>query len=186
MPKSWMYPLGLVVLALAAVPCAAEAAPAGVITSDTTLKFGQKGVLNLDGWDKNFDLRRSPVAVRVLKIEKGKAADMKGKGLPASATGMVPYYIRAELSYAGADFEGSAPPFGGAFSDGSSAGSVITTRDFGPCAYSSSIKLNKKQRTGLDCSVVLAPPKVPVVSAYFFHSVNKQKSIRVAWTKTGR
>lgn len=36
-------------LGLVAVPCAAQAAPAGVITSYTTLKFDQKGVLELDG-----------------------------------------------------------------------------------------------------------------------------------------
>lgn len=55
----------------------------------------------------------------MLKIDKGKASDLKGQRLPASATGMVPYYIRAELSYAGADFQGPAPAIGGQFSDGS-------------------------------------------------------------------
>lgn len=185
MRKSWTYPLGLVALGLAAVPCPAQAAPAGVITSDTTLKFGQKGVLNLDGFDKNFKTRRSPVAVRVLKIEKGKASDLKGQGLPVSTTGMVPYYIRSELSYAGADFQGSAPPFGGAFSDGSDATSLITTRDLGPCAYTSTIRVTKKQRSGLNCTAVLAPPKVPVVGAYFFYSVDKHRSIKMAWTKSG-
>lgn len=157
-----------------------------MITSDTILKFGQKGVLNLDGFDENAKTRKSPVAVRVLKIEKGKASDLKGQALPASATGMVPYYIRAELSYAGADFQGSAPSFSGEFSDGSDASGLITSRDVGPCAYTSTIRLNKKQRTGLDCTVVLAPPKVPVVSAYFFHSVDKRRSIKVTWTKSGQ
>jgi hypothetical protein len=183
------YPIVLVAVALAAVPCAAQAAPAGVITSDTTLKFGQKGVLTLDGWDptsEKFKSRKAPVAVRVLKIDKGKASDLKNQGLPASATGMVPYYIRSEVSYAGADWEGSPPLFSGQFSDGSSASALITSRDVGPCAYTSTITLNKKQRTGLNCRVVLAPAKVPVVSAYLFHPVGEHKSIKVTWNKTGK
>lgn len=173
-------------LALAAVPCAAQAGTAKAITTDTTLKIGQKGVLNLDGYDKNFKSRKADVAVRVTKIEKGKVSDLKGHGLPASATGMVPYYIHSELSYAGADFQGSPVLFGGEFSDGSGAGSVITSENIGPCAHVSDIKLSKKQKTGTACEVALAPPKVPVVSAYTFQSVDKKRSIKVKWTKTGK
>lgn len=106
-----------------------------MITSDTTLKFGQKGVLTLDGWDptsEKFKSRKAPVAVRVLKIDKGKASDLKGQGLPAAATGMEPYYIRSEVSYTGADWEGSPPSIGGEFSDGSSASGLITSRAVGP------------------------------------------------------
>jgi hypothetical protein len=189
MPKAWTYPVGLVALAMAAVPCAAQAAPAGPITSDTVLKFGVKGVLTLDGWDptsEKFKSRKAPVAVRVLKVEAGKASDMKNQGLPASTTGMVPFYIRSEVSYTGADWEGSPPLFSGEFSDGSDASALITSRDFGPCAYTSTITLNKKQRTGLSCRVVLAPAKVPVVAAYLFHPVGEHKSIKVTWNKTGK
>jgi hypothetical protein len=189
MPKSWTFPVGLLALAMAAVPCAAVAAPAGPITEDTTLKFGQKGVLVLGGWDpsaEKFTSRKAPVGVRVLKIDKGKASDMKGQGLPASATGMVPFYIRTEVSYAGADWTGSPPLMGGEFSDGSSASGVITSRDFGPCAYTSDITLSKKQRTGLSCRVVLAPATVPVVAAWMFNTVGEHKSIKVTWNKTGK
>lgn len=174
--------IGCVALALAAVPGAAHAAPAKEITADTKFKFGQGGVLQLEGFDEKYKLRKSPVEVRVVQIEKGKISDAKGQGLPVSAKGMVPWYLRAELRYAGADFQGSAPSFGGAFSDGSSAGSLITTRDFGPCAYTSTIRLNKKQRTGRDCSVLLAPRGVPVVSAYLFASVGK-RSVKITWKK---
>lgn len=180
---------GFLALALAAAPCAAQAAQPGVITSDTTLKFGQKGTFNLDGWDPNsekYKARKSAVAVRVLKIDKGKASDLKGHGLPASATGMVPYYIRSELSYAGAEFHGSPPLFGGEFSDGSGAASLITSDAIGPCADTSTITVGKKHRTALDCTTVLAPAKVAVVKASFFYSVDKHRSVKVTWTKTGK
>ena len=188
MAKAWTYPIGLVALALAAVPSAAQAAPAPAITSDTTLKFGEKGVLNMDGWDpksEKFKARKSPVAVRVLKIDKGKAADVKKLRLPAAASGMVPYYIRAELSYAGADFTGSGPLFDGAFSDGSSSTALITSEDVGPCANTDTVTLDKKHKTVLQCTAVLAPAKVPVVSAYLFYSVSEHKSVKVSWTKSG-
>lgn len=179
---------GFVALALAAVPCAAQAAPAAGITSDTTLKFGEKGVLKLDGWDpksEKFKARKSAVAVRVIKIDKGKTSDLKGLGLPKSATGMVPYYIRSELSYTGADFTGGGPSFSGAFSDGSGATALITSQDVGPCADTPTVTLDKKHRTVLQCTAVLAPPKVPVVGAYLFYSVDTHKSVKVTWTKKG-
>ena len=176
-------------LALAAAPCAAQAGPAKAITKDTILKIGTKGVLNLDGWDpksEKFKSRRADVAVRVTKIEKGKVSDLKGLGLPKSATGMVPYYIRSELSYVGADFQGSVPLFDGEFSDGSRAAAILTSRDVGPCAITHTIELSKKQKTSYVCTAVLAPPKVPVVSASVFHPIPKKPAIYVRWTKTGK
>lgn len=185
MVKHRMVSTVLAALMLAAGAGAASAAPATpapkVTTSDTTLKIGQKVVVRLDGFDERFKSRRSPVRVQVVRIEKGKPADLKGSGLPASTTGMVPFYIRAVLSYAGADFQGSAPLFSGSFFDGSRAGAVITSRDIGPCAAGDTIKLSKQQRNGRDCTVVLAPPGVQVVAADIFVQNDKGDSFTVTW-----
>ncbi|MGQ0844340.1 MAG: hypothetical protein ACT4QF_09400 [Sporichthyaceae bacterium] len=191
MTKLRKFSTGVCVLALCAVPSTAvavESAPGAsgrAITSDTTLKMGKKGLLELVNYavrsgEKN---RRVPVNVRVVKIEKGKASDLKGKGLPASTTGMVPWYIRSELSYAGGDFDSLFPSFRGGFSDGSTATDLFTNKKIGSCKEASSAKLNKKQRTALNCQVVLAPAGVPVDRAFTYHSATENRSVTVTWKK---
>jgi hypothetical protein len=182
---------GACALALCAAPATAVAAAAtpalaeGAITSDTTFKIGKKARLKLMeyGDQPGEKKHRVPVDVRVVKIEKGKPADLKGSGLPASTTGMVPWYIRSEIGYAGADFTSIYPSFRGGFSDGSSATSVYFNKKIGSCEETSGPKLNKKQRTVRSCNVVLAPPGVPVDRASTYYSVSEHRSVTVTWKK---
>lgn len=182
---------GVFALVLCVVPSTAvavESTPGAsdkAITSDTTLKMGKKGLLELVNYAKSSreKNRRVPVDVRVVEIEKGKASDLKGKGFPASATGMVPWYIRVELGYAGGDYDSLFPSFRGGFADGSSTATVLTTEKIGPCKELLGAKLNKKQRIARNCTVVLAPAGVPVVRAFTYHSVSANRSVTVTWKK---
>lgn len=176
----------LALLALAAAPGAiraAEAAPSApaprVITSDTTLKIGQKGVVKV----RRLDNVKVPVGIRVVKIQKGKPADLKNKGVPASANGMVPYYIRVVLSYEGADYHGVPGSFYGRSADGSRATLLITSADIGPCNEDSIIKLSKQQRTAVACEVVLVPQGGSVTAAEFSENNEAGRLFTVTWQK---
>jgi hypothetical protein len=183
MVKVRAVPTVLVTLTLAAVPCDAHAAgaPPGVLTSDTTLKIGQTGVLKLDGFDEHYKPRRSPVGVQVSKIEQGKPSDLNGKGLPVAAKGMVPRYIHSLFSYTNAAYQGSPPPFSGEFADDSNATALIRSENIGPCPYVDNVKLSQQQKTVAACDVVLAPPGVKVVGAFIFVTTDAKRSIEVTW-----
>jgi hypothetical protein len=176
----------LVASALVAVPGAARAAaaPPAVITSDTTLKFGQTGVLKLDGFDgqaKQFKALRAPVGVQVAGIEQGKPSDLNVKGVPTAAKGQVPWYIRSVFSYANADWEGSPPPFLGLFADGSSASALIGADKIGPCVHVDDIILNKQHPSVARCEVVLAPPGEKIVAADTSFNSDAHRPIEVTW-----
>ncbi|HEX3827824.1 MAG TPA: hypothetical protein VHV82_11180 [Sporichthyaceae bacterium] len=173
----------LVASALVAVPGVARAAgPPGLITSETTLKVGQTGLVRMESYDANFKVSRVPVSVAVIRIEKGNASDLNGKKLPASAKGLVPWYIHESYTWANADFNGQIADFSGMYSDGSGADAVIGAGNVGDCpAAPNELKLTSKQRTVLACEVVLAHPGVPVVSAGAFFSNSEHDSFEVYW-----
>ena len=174
---------GLMLAAVSGAVHAAEATPARlaptVITADTTLKFRQKGVVKV----RNLDNSKVPVGIRVMKIQKGKPADLKGQGVPPSAKGMVPYYIRVVFSYAGADYRGAPGSFYGKSADGSRGALLITSADIGPCVEDSIITLSKRQPTAPACEVILVPRGVSVVAAEFNETNEAGRLFTVTWQK---
>lgn len=186
MPKLRSVSIALAALTLAAglgPAHAAEVATAKpapkVISSDTTLKIGQKGVVKV----RSLGNVKVPVGIRVVKIQKGKPADLKGQGLPASTNGMVPFYIRVVLSYAGTDYHGVPGSFNGKTADGYRATLLITSADIGPCNEDSIIKVSKQQRTATACEVVLVPRGATVVAAEFSENNEAGRLFTVTWQK---
>ena len=151
-----------------------------VITSDTTLKLGQKGVIKV----RNLDNKKVPVAIRVTKLQKGKPADLRGQGLrPSDTKGMVPFYIRVVLNYAGADYHGDPGNFYGVSSDGSRSLLLGSSKGIGPCTEDSIVTISKSQRRASACVVVLVARGAKLVAAEFNENNEAGQLFTVAWRK---
>lgn len=151
-----------------------------VLTANAELRFGQKAVVNTIAYGGEA----LPVGITVVKIHKGKPSDLKETDLPPLGDGMVPWYIRSVLSYAGKNFRGGIPSVGGKLSDGSYTAPGVVSGEVKPCTREYGTKLTAKHRTYAYCDIVLAPRGVKVVAAdYRQRNADGSWAFDVTWHK---